>query len=67
MDGNLYYNSGSNIFLRIDGIYYKREMEHGWKSIAESQLPADAKWSPLHENQLSVYKRALIDAKLISE
>ena len=56
---DLYKNTDSTIFIRLSGIYYRREVGKRWSRIPESEAPSPDTWNKLAEVQREVYTRAL--------
>ena len=61
---DLYCRNPPFIYLRINGIYYKRTIGKGWEIIEKPDI--NGKWDPLHPLQYAAYKIALREAGLIS-
>ncbi|WP_080056326.1 hypothetical protein [Spirosoma aerolatum] len=62
---DLFFQSNTHLFLRIDGIYYQRNNGKGWTIITEEQVPADALWSPLSKKVQAVFLPVLKDEGLL--
>ena len=67
MEGDLYSNTNSFIYLRIDGVYYQRINGPGWRIIPEAEAPNLDKFWPLHEKQRESYIPALKAQGLLAE
>ncbi|WP_420150371.1 hypothetical protein [Spirosoma sp.] len=63
---DLFYNAGSGmLFLRINNVYYQRQLVKGWRQITEEQVIDLEKWSKLYDRQREAYVPALKQAGLI--
>ncbi|MBN8824391.1 MULTISPECIES: hypothetical protein [unclassified Spirosoma] len=63
---DLFFQSNTHLFLRIDGIYYQRNNGKGWTIIREEQLPTDVIWSPLTKKLQTVFLPVLKDEGLLN-
>ncbi|GAB3994657.1 hypothetical protein GCM10028807_32750 [Spirosoma daeguense] len=68
-EGDLYYNSGKNIWLRINGVHFKRVTGKGWEIVSKEEVESGEvkRWAALHENQREVYLPQLKKEGLIGE